>query len=170
VDATNLTDLTGFAPLTDDREYIVSWRESKGNWTPGNPFNAEFGSNINTAGFWFMERAHTWLASGQTPSDPTRIVLVVEKETIGTVTTGIKAGGKIHGVIGYKSNNADTAFTAKTGVVEFSWAEEVVVPDDSGNTTPGGDGGNENEEDKDSATTMAAYGASILAAISALAF
>jgi len=169
VDAVNLTDLTGFAPLTDDRKYVVSWRQSKGNWTPGNAFSPEFGSNVNTPGFWEMERAYSWLASGQNPTDPTRIVLVVEKETLGTVTTGIKAGGKIHGVIGYKSDNTATNFAAKTGVVEFSWAEEAVV-DDGGNTTPGGDGGAENEEDKDSATSMAAYGASILAAISALAF
>lgn len=118
-----------------------------------------------------MNRHLSWLASGQTSADPTRVVLALEKETIGAVTTNIKAGGKVHGVIGYKTDYDNTPFTAKSGVVPFLWAEEPVVPDpNNGNTNTGGDGGNENTETKDSATSMAAYGAGILAAISALAF
>jgi hypothetical protein len=51
------------------------------------------------------------------------------------------------------------------GPIDFGWAAETVTP--SGNTDNTGDGGDENT---DSAVSMAAYGASILAAISALAF
>ena len=90
----------------------------------------------------------------------------MQKEALGTVTTNIKAGGKIHGVVCYKDNTAVDACTADSGVVEVKWAAEPVVPD-NGNTDNTGTGGDENT---DSAVSMAAYGASILAAISALAF
>ena len=92
--------------------------------------------------------------------------MTVQKEALGTVTTNIKAGGKIHGVVCYKDNTAVDACTADSGVVEVKWAAEPVVPD-NGNTDNTGTGGDENT---DSAVSMAAYGASILAAISALAF
>jgi hypothetical protein len=91
----------------------------------------------------------------------------VQKETLGTVTTNIKAGGKIHGVVCYKANSASEACTAKSGVTEFKWAAEPVVPD-NGNTDNSGTGGD--DENTDSAMSMAGYGASFLAAISALAF
>lgn len=106
------------------------------------------------------------MASGQEPADNSRFIITVEKESLGEVTTNIKAGGKIHGVVGYKADNTQTAFTAKSGVTPFEWAAEPEKPDD--NTTDGGDGGDENEDD--SATSMVVYGASFLAAISALAF
>jgi hypothetical protein len=51
------------------------------------------------------------------------------------------------------------------GPIDFGWAAEPVDP--SGNTDTTGTGGDENT---DSAVSMAAYGASIRAAISALAF
>jgi len=38
--------------------------------------------------------------------------LVVSKETNLGVTTGIKAGGKIHGVVGFKKDAKTEAFTA----------------------------------------------------------
>jgi len=158
--------VTGYAPLTDNKTYNVSWRESNGNWTPGAPFIATFGQNVNTPGFWKLVRSNTWMASGQETADNSRFIITVEKESLGEVTTNIKAGGKIHGVVGYKNDNTQTAFTAKSGVTPFEWAAEPEKPDD--NTTDGGDGGDENEDD--SATSMVVYGASFLAAISALAF
>lgn len=93
--------------------------------------------------------------------------MTVQKEALGTVTTNIKAGGKIHGVVCYKDNTAVDACTAKSGVVEVKWAAEPVVPD-NGNTDNTGTGGD--DENTDSAMSMAGYGASFLAAISALAF
>ena len=166
VAGTALPDVTGYAPLTDNKPYNVSWRESNGNWTPGAPFIATFGQNVNTPGFWKLVRSNTWMASGQEAADNSRFIITVEKESLGEVTTNIKAGGKIHGVVGYKNDNTQTAFTAKSGVTPFEWAAEPEKPDD--NTTDGGDGGDENEDD--SATSMVVYGASFLAAISALAF
>lgn len=96
--------------------------------------------------------------------------MTVQKETLGSVTTGIKAGGKIHGVICFKEDVSVTACTLAGDVLPFAWAAEPVVPD-NGNTDNSGNGGSDdNDEDKDSAMSMAAYGASFLAAISALAF
>lgn len=96
--------------------------------------------------------------------------MTVQKETLGAVTTGIKAGGKIHGLVCFKADIAATPCTELSDVVPFAWAAEPVVPDD-GNTDNSGNGGDaDNDENKDSAMSMAAYGASFLAAISALAF
>ena len=92
--------------------------------------------------------------------------MTVQKESLGSVTTGIKAGGKIHGNVCYKADVTQTPCLVMEGPIEFGWAAEPVVPDD-GNTDNSGTGGDENT---DSAVSMAAYGASILAAISALAF
>ena len=108
------------------------------------------------------------MLQGQVAEDSTQILLTVQKETLGTVTTGIKAGGKIHGNVCYKDDVTQANCLVMEGPVEFGWAAEPVVPD--GNTDNTGDGGNENDENTDSAVSMAAYGASILAAISALAF
>jgi len=96
--------------------------------------------------------------------------LTVQKETLGAVTTGIKAGGKIHGVVCFKADNTKTPCLVTSDVLPFAWAAETVVPD-NGNTDNSGNGGSgDNDENKDSAMSMAAYGASFLAAISALAF
>jgi hypothetical protein len=162
---TNLTTVAGYAPIVDDKTYTVSWSEGRGNWAAGALANVEYGANVNTEGFWQIVRANTKLLQGQVAEDSTQILLTVQKETLGPVTTEIKAGGKIHGAVCYKANVANTDCNALEGPVEFGWAAEPVVP--SGNTENTGTGGDENT---DSAVSMAAYGASILAAISALAF
>ena len=84
----------------------------------------------------------------------------------GSVTTGIKAGGKIDGIICYKSDVTAEACSVASGVTEFKWAAEPVVPDNGDNS---GNGGDADSED-DSAMSMAIYGASFLSAITALAF
>lgn len=93
----------------------------------------------------------------------------MQKETLGTVTTGIKAGGKIHGLVCFKADNTKTPCLVDSDVLPFAWAAEPVVPD-NGNTDNSGNGGDDDNNEKDSAMSMAAYGASFLAAISALAF
>lgn len=168
LDATNLEEVDGYAQFADDKTYTVSWTSARGNWAAGALANVEYSANKNTAGFWQIVRANTKLLQGQVAEDSTQILLTVQKEALGDVTTGIKAGGKIHGNICYKADVTQTPCLVMEGPVEFGWAAEPVVPD--GNTDNTGDGGNENDENTDSAVSMAAYGASILAAISALAF
>ena len=96
-------------------------------------------------------------------------MLTVQKEALGQVTRGIKAGGKIDGIICYKSNVTAEACSVASGVTEFKWAAEPVVPENGGNTDNSGNGGDADNEE-DSAMSMAAYSASFLAAITALAF
>ena len=111
--------------------------------------------------------------------------MTVEKETLGSVTTGIKAGGKIHGRVCFKNDVAEDACSALSGVVEFGWAAEPTGGTSNGNTNNSGTGntdnsgtentdnsgtGGEGNEEEDSAISMAAYGASFFAAISALVF
>jgi len=94
--------------------------------------------------------------------------LVVSKETNLGVTTGIKAGGKIHGVVGFKKDSTKEPFTAQSPITPITWAE--APKDDSGKTEEGGDKGDKENKEEDSATSMAVYGATLLAAVSALAF
>lgn len=166
MDATNLQTVEGYEQFTDSKSYQVSWTSTRGNWAAGALANVEYSANENTAGFWQIVRANTKLLQGQVAGDSTQILLTVQKESLGSVTTGIKAGGKIHGNVCYKDDVTQTPCLVMQGPVEFGWAAEPVVPDD-GNTDNSGTGGDENT---DSAVSMAAYGASILAAISALAF
>ena len=93
--------------------------------------------------------------------------MTVQKETLGSVTTGIKAGGSIDGKICFKSNVATVACTVASDVFTFEWKAEPVVPDNNGGNT---DNSGDTDTEEDSAVSMAAYGASFLAAISALAF
>jgi len=159
----------GYEELTDEKKYTVTWTEGRGNWSAGSLGLLDYGANVATAGFWTIDRANTKLLSGQAAADNTQILLTVQKENLGDVTTGIKAGGKIHGVICYKKDNTETACDAKSGITEFAWAAESTDAD--GNTDEEGEGGaGDNDENKDSAVSMAAYGATVLAAISALAF
>lgn len=167
LDAANLATVEGYAQFSDSNTYTVSWSNTRGNWSAGALANVEYGST-NTAGFWQIVRANTKLLQGQVAGDSTQILLTVQKESLGSVTTGIKAGGKIHGNVCYKDDVTQTACLVMEGPIEFGWAAEPVDP--SGNTDNTGTGGNENDENTDSAVSMAAYGASILAAISALAF
>ena len=91
--------------------------------------------------------------------------MMLEKEgNLGDVTTGIKAGGKIHGVICFKKDSTKELCTAESGVTAFTWAEEPKEEEEEKKDET------ENKEEKDSASSMAVYGASLLAAISALAF
>ena len=164
LDAANLANVAGYDQFSDSNTYTVSWSNTRGNWAAGALANVEYGSS-NTAGFWQIVRANTKLLQGQVAGDSTQILLTVQKENLGSVTTGIKAGGKIHGNVCYKDDVTQTPCLVMEGPIEFGWAAEPVDP--SGNTDNTGTGGDENT---DSAVSMAAYGASILAAISALAF
>ena len=98
-----LQDVEGYyAKFDDDKLYTVSWTQSRGNWAEGSIANIEYLANVNTAGFWSIDRARTRLLAGQEPDDKTEIFMTLQKEGLGLVTTGIKAGGQISGVICYK--------------------------------------------------------------------
>ena len=61
--------------------------------------------------------------------------MTLQKETLGPVTTNIKAGGKIHGVVCYKYYYwSDEYCDAISDVLEFGWAAETDAPDNGGNT------------------------------------
>ena len=137
----------------------MSWTSARGNWAAGALPNVEFLANVNTFGFWSIDLDNTKLIQGQVAEDPTQILLTLQKETLGSVTTNIKAGGKIHGVYCFKSDVRSEPCLV-SDVLEFGWAAERVDPDNGSN----------NDENSDSALSMVAYGASFLAAIFALAF
>ena len=64
MDATKLKETTGYAQFTDNKTYKVSWTDTRGNWAPGSLANIEYNANINTAGFWAINRANTVLREG----------------------------------------------------------------------------------------------------------
>ena len=117
------------------------------------------------AGFWSFDRSKTRLTSGFAADKNTRALLVVEKDShsLGAVTTGIKEGGSIKGIVGYKAKKADTPFDAKSGVLDFAWVEAGKGEEPK----PDGDGGKKDENDWASSLSL---GVSFLAAVSALAF
>lgn len=108
LDATNLQTVEGYEKITDNKTYTVSWSNTRGNWAAGALVNVEYSANENTAGFWQIVRANTKLLQGQVAGDSTQILLTVQKESLGSVTTGIKAGGKIHGNVCYKDDFTGT--------------------------------------------------------------
>lgn len=108
LDATNLQTVEGYESITDNKTYTVSWSNTRGNWAAGALANVEYSANENTAGFWQIVRANTKLLQGQVAGDSTQILLTVQKESLGSVTTGIKAGGKIHGNVCYKDDFTGT--------------------------------------------------------------
>ena len=165
-----LPDVEGYAEFADDKTYTVFWTSARGNWAAGALANGWYSANVNTAGFWSIVRDNTKLIQGQVAGDPTQILLTLQKETLGSVTTNIKAGGKIHGVYCFKSDPRSVPCLV-SDVLEFKWAAERFDPDNGGNkdNSRNVDDGN-NDENSDSALSMVAYGASFLAAISALAF
>lgn len=84
--------------------------------------------------------------------------------SLGTVTTNIKEGGSIRGMIGYKEDKAVSAFVSKTDLKDFTWVEAGKGEEPKTDDTEGG------KTEEDYASAMAFGGATILAAISALAF
>ena len=92
----------------------------------------------------------------------------MQKEALGQVTTGIKAGGKIEGIVCYKENVTKFECNVVSSVVyEFSWAAEPAVPDNGGFTDDSGNEGDGDNEEDDSAMSIADFGESFLAVISA---
>ena len=110
---TTLSATEGYASITDPRTYTVSWSSARGNWASGALANVEYGANVNTAGFWTIVRDNTKLIQGQEAADPTEILLTLQKEALGPVTTNIKAGGKISGSICFKRDISVTKCTSK---------------------------------------------------------
>jgi len=84
---------------------------------------------------------------------------------LGSVTTNIKEGQKIRGMVGFKAASTSTPFDAKSGLVDFMWAEEGKGEEPKKDTTD-----KDKKDEKDFASSMACYGMTFLAAISALAF
>ena len=164
---TKLPEVQGYTQFTDFKKYTVSWTTARGNWASGALANIEYGANVNTPGFWNIVRDNTKLLKGQEAADETKILLTLQKETLGPVTTGIKAGGSIDGKICFKSDVSNVACTVASEVFTFTWKAEPVVPDNNGGNT---DNSGDTDTEDDSAVSMAALGASFLAAISAFAF
>ena len=129
---------------------------------------ATFAKDKETPGFWSIVESATSLTYEG-------FVCSLEKsaDSLG-MTTAIKAGGSIMMKVGYK-DRATTDFTAHSDVIEVAWHGEPVDEEtdggDGGNVDDGGDGGNtDNNDEDDGATAVTAFGAAVIAAISALAF
>lgn len=163
---TALKETVGYAPITDPKPVQVKWSENSGNYDANSFYKPTLGKEQNTAGFWQLDRSKTRVTSGFATDKNTRALLVVDKpsDSLGAVTTNIKEGGSIKGMVGYKANSDTTAFDAKSGVLDFMWAEEgkgeePKKPDD-----------NKKKDEGDFATSVTCYGMTFLAALSALAF
>lgn len=113
----------------------------------------------------------TRITKGFKTDEITEALIVVEKpgNSLGLVTKGIKEGGSIKGVLGYKKSDASTAFDASSGdtLIDFVWVEagkgDEVVKEPTDTTT------NTEKKPEDWASSLS-LGVSFLAAASALAF
>ena len=166
---TALKDTVGYAPFVDAQPVQVTWSQTGGNYNAQSFYKPTLGKYTTKAGFWTFDHEKTRVTSGFATDKNTRALIVVDKPSgaLGTVTTNIKEGQKISGMVGFKASSASTPFDAKSGLVEFMWAEEGKGEEPKKDDTTG-DGGKKDE--KDFASSMACYGMTFLAAISALAF
>ena len=169
---TTLSTMTGFAPFDDEKSFELQWMGVNiDNFGPGEEPRATFAKDKDTPGFWSIVKSATTLSS-----TTQGFVCSFEKsaDSLG-MTTAIKQGGSIMMKVGYKDGDV-TDFTAHSDLIEVAWAaepveEETEDPNAGGNvddTGAGGDTDNNNEDD--GATAVTAFGAAVIAAISALAF
>lgn len=70
-------------------------------------------------------------------------------------------------MVGFKASSAPTPFDAKSGLLDVMWAEEGKGEEPKKDDTTGD---KDNKDEKDFASSMATYGMTFLAAMSALAF
>ena len=140
------------------------------NFGPGEEPRATFAKDKETPGFWSIVKSATTLSS-----TTAGFVCSLEKsaDNLG-MTKAIKEGGSIMMKVGYK-DGATTDFTAHSDVIEVAWHAEPVDEEtdggDGGNVDDTGAGGNtDNSDEDDGATSVTAFGAAVIAAISALAF
>ena len=169
---TTLSTMTGFAPFDDTKSFHLQWMgPNVDNFGPGEEPRATFALDKETPGFWSIVKSATTLSS-----TTAGFVCSLEKsaDNLG-MTKAIKEGGSIMMKVGYK-DDAVTDFTAHSDLIEVAWAAEPVVVDpvdpiDGGNVDVGGESGNtDNTNVDDGATAVTAFGAAVIAAISALAF
>lgn len=162
---TALSALEGYSEFVPDHPIQIGWSEQEGNWSKDDYYSPRIGDQI-TSGAWSFDRPKTRLTSGFTATENTRLVAVMSKSSLslGTVTTNIKEGGSIRGMIGYKEDEAVSAFVSKTDLKDFTWVEAGKGEEPKTDDTEGG------KTEEDYASAMAFGGATILAAISALAF
>ena len=165
---TALKDTVGYPTFTDPKPVQVQWSDSRGNYNADSFFKPTLGKEQNTAGFWALDHDKTRITSGFAADKNTRAIIVVDKpsDSLGSVTKNIKAGASIKGMVGYKADSTKTPFDAKSGLLDFMWAEEgkgeePKKPDE---------GDKDKKKETDFATSVACYGMTFLAAISALAF
>ena len=165
---TALKDTVGYASFVDSAPVQVTWSETGGNYNSQSFYKPTLGKYQNTAGFWAFDHEKTRVTSGFATDKNTRALLVVDKPSgsLGTVTTNIKEGKKISGMVGYKASSAATPFDAKSGLVDFMWAEEGKGEEPKKDDTTD----NTKKDEKDFASSMACYGMTFFAAMSALAF
>ena len=169
---TTLSTMTGFAPFDDTKSFHLQWMgPNVDNFGPGEEPRATFALDKETPGFWSIVKSATTLSS-----TTAGFVCSLEKsaDNLG-MTKAIKEGGSIMMKVGYKDDDV-TDFTAHSDLIEVAWAAEPVVVDpvdpiDGGNVDVGGESGNtDNTNVDDGATAVTAFGAAVIAAISALAF
>lgn len=168
-----LATMTGFAPFVDAKPLELQWiGASYNNYGFGEEPRATFAKNKDTPGFWSVVKSGTTI-SGIENESAFHCSLEKSAANLG-MTKAIKEGGSIHMKVGYKEvASTDTAF-AEHASMAVAWAaeevvEETVVEPEGGEITPDGDGGNVDNVD-DGATSVTAFGAAVIAAISALAF
>jgi len=144
-------------------------------------------SNTNVLNAWNPDQQWSRLVSGWETTEPNtatsatlRLAFTKASNganvTAGTLSAGIKVGGKVHVRAGVRLPNVPK-FDTDTGAVAVMWSEPVVEEEETDDTdadTGAGDvstGDKETKETKtDGATSVTAFGAAIIAAISALAF
>ena len=169
-----LATMTGFAPFVDAKPLELQWiGASYNNYGFGEEPRATFAKNKDTPGFWSVVKSATTISAEENES---AFHCSLEKSAANLgMTKAIKEGGSIHMKVGYKDvASTDTNF-AEHASMAVAWAAEEVVEEtddedtETGDVTPDGDGGNVDNED-DGATSVTAFGAAVIAAISALAF
>lgn len=166
---TALSETVGYGPFTDSQPVQVTWSETGGNYNAQSFYKPTLGKYQNTAGFWAFDHEKTRVTSGFATDKNTRALIVVDKPSgsLGSVTTNIKAGGKVRGMVGFKVSSATTPFDAKSGLLDMMWAEEGKGEEPKKDDTTGD---KDKTDEKDFASSMACYGMTFLAAMSALAF
>ena len=105
----SLKDTEGYPTFTDEKAYQIEWSERGANYSNTGFYKTTLGKEQFTAGFWEFDRTKTRILDGFTTSDNTKAVLVVDKSSgsLGSVTTNIKEGGSIKGMVGYKASSVN---------------------------------------------------------------
>jgi len=144
-------------------------------------------SKLPSGEYWYPDQNLSRFSAGwEAVQDPVvakevRIAMTknsygAENLTSGALNGGIKEGGAVMVFVATKTNGSDVAFATKTGKIPVNWFEtpEPSTDDEGEDGEGSGDvdnSGTENKEDKtDGASTVTAFGAAVIAAISALVF